>query len=183
MASTVSHEREAAVRAGPSTVALAVYEPDMATNVAAAIRLCACLAVPLHVIEPAGFVFDQRRLRRVALDYADHCALQRHVSFRAFEDWRRSERRRLVLLTTAGRATHLDAAFQPGDVLVCGRESGGVPALVEEVADLRLRVPIRPETRSLNLVQAATLALGEALRQLGAFPPQGGRSPAAGPSL
>lgn len=151
-------------------MALALYEPDIAANVAAAIRLCACLQVALHVIEPVGFVFDRRRLRRVALDYVDHCRLQRHVSFRSFDDWRRAAGRRLVLLSTAADDDHLATAFAAGDILLCGRESAGVPLEVDQAADLRLRIPIAARTRSLNLVQAAAIALGEALRQQSAFP-------------
>lgn len=150
---------------------LALYQPDMPTNAGAALRLAACLDLPLVVIEPCGFVWDDRRLRRVALDYLAGARLLRMASWSAFEARRRAEGRRLVLLTTRAETTHLAARYHPDDVLLAGRESAGVPEEVHGSADLRVRVPLAPGRRSLNLVTALAIVLGEALRQTSGFPP------------
>lgn len=149
---------------------IALFQPDIAANAAAVIRLAACLDVPLTVIEPCGFVWDDRRLRRVGLDYLQHAAIQRIASFAAFEEARRACNARLVLLTTgAGEAYHA-VAYRPNDILLVGRESSGVPDAVHGAADLRVRVPMAPGRRSLNVVTALAMVLGEALRQTGGFP-------------
>lgn len=166
----VSHGPEAAASGRSEPPALVLLEPEIATNAAAAIRLAACLDVPLHVVEPTGFVFDRKRLRRVALDYADQARLTRHPSIAAFDGWRRKAGRRLILMTTRGSVDHVAAGYQPGDLLMLGRESSGAPPEVHERADLRVRVPMAAGMRSLNLVTAAAIVLGEALRQLDAFP-------------
>jgi tRNA (cytidine/uridine-2'-O-)-methyltransferase len=150
---------------------LALFEPDIAANAAAAMRLAACLEVPLHVIEPCGFAWDPVRLRRVGLDYLDHAHLVRHPAFAAFEEARRRQGTRLVLLTTAADLRLDHASFRPGDIVMGGRESGGVPEAVHAAADLRLRIPIAAGRRSLNLVTALAIALGEGLRQTRGWPP------------
>ena len=150
---------------------LALYQPDMPTNAGAALRLAACLDLPLVVIEPCGFVWDDRRVRRVALDYLAGATLLRMASWSTFEARRRAEGRRLVLLTTRAETTHLAARYHPDDVLLAGRESAGVPEEVHGSADLRVRVPLAPGRRSLNLVTALAIVLGEALRQTSGFPP------------
>jgi len=146
---------------------VALYQPDIPQNAGAIIRLCACLDVPLDVIEPAGFVFTTRELRRAALDYAPLADVVRHVSWEAFLARRTG---RLVLLTTRASDRHLDFAFAADDVLLFGRESAGVPDSVHAAADARLRIPLAPRARSLNLAVAAGMVLGEALRQTGGFP-------------
>jgi tRNA (cytidine/uridine-2'-O-)-methyltransferase len=151
---------------------LALYEPDIPQNVGAMLRLGACLGVPIDVIEPCGFAFDMRRLRRVALDYIDHAEIARHTSWNAYRA--AGIPGRLVLLTTAGAMRHVDFAFRADDTLMVGRESVGAPERVHEAADARLRVPIRPGLRSLNVAAAAAIVLGEALRQINGFP---GESP------
>lgn len=148
---------------------LALYQPDIAANAAAAIRLAACLDVPLSIIEPCGFVWDPRRLRRVGLDYLAHAAVTRHASWSAFERWRQSEGGRLVLLTTAAAHLHHRVDYRPDDVLLGGRESAGVPDSVHAAADLAVRVPLAPGRRSLNVVTALAIVAGEALRQSGGF--------------
>lgn len=155
---------------------LALYEPDIAQNVGAMLRTCACLGVEAAIIEPAGFVLSDRRLRRSGMDYLDALAIERHLSFSRFEAWRAQAGRRLVLLTTKGETELWDFAFAPGDVVLVGRESAGVPDLVRDGADARVRIPIRPPLRSLNVGVAAALALGEARRQLrgAGGPPEGG---------
>lgn len=145
---------------------LALYEPDIAPNAGAMMRTCACLGVDAAIIEPAGFVASDRRFRRSGMDYLDALRIERHSSFAAFEHWRATARRRLVLLTTKGTNELWDFAFGNGDILMVGRESAGVPDSVEARADARVRIPIRPPLRSLNVGIAAALALGEAIRQL-----------------
>ena len=147
-------------------IALALYEPDIAANAGAMMRTCACLGIDAAIIEPAGFPVSDRRFRRSGMDYLDHVAIERHASFERFETWRRTTGRRLVLLTTKGESRLWDFAFRPGDIVMVGRESAGVPDDVAAVADARVRIPIRPPLRSLNVGIAAALALGEALRQL-----------------
>ncbi|HEX5078428.1 MAG TPA: TrmH family RNA methyltransferase [Geminicoccaceae bacterium] len=149
---------------------IALFQPDDPRNAGAALRLGACLAVPVLVVEPCGFVWDRRRLRRVGLDYLERVRVTRLPSWSAFEARRRDEGRRLVLLTTRA-ATRFDAvAYHAGDVLLGGRESQGVPDAVHAAADLRVRVPLAAGCRSLNLVTALAIVLGEALRQTGGFP-------------
>ena len=144
---------------------LALYQPDIPQNTGTMLRLCACLGVAAAIIEPAGFALSDKRFRRAGMDYLDALDLARHVDFAAFEAWRRGAARRLVLLTTAAETSYLDFAFRPGDVLLVGRESAGVPADVASAADARVKIPMRPGLRSLNVAVAAAMALGEALRQ------------------
>jgi len=151
---------------------LALYEPDIPQNAGAMIRLAACLDVGLEVIEPCGFLLDDRRLARAALDYRARCRLTCHRSWTAFEAVRRRGDLpgRLVLLTTRATATHLDLAFRDDDILLLGSESAGVPEAVHAAAEARVAVPLAAGLRSLNLALAAALVLGEALRQTGGFP-------------
>jgi tRNA (cytidine/uridine-2'-O-)-methyltransferase len=152
-----------------SPIALALYEPDIAANAGAMMRTCACLGVDAAIIEPAGFLITDRRFRRSAMDYLDQLVIDRHASFERFETWRAGSGRRLVLLTTKGDSQLWEFVFRPGDILMVGRESAGVPDAVAALADARVRIPIRPPLRSLNVGIAAALALGEALRQLRPF--------------
>jgi tRNA (cytidine/uridine-2'-O-)-methyltransferase len=145
---------------------LALYEPDIAINAGAMMRTCACLGVDAAIIEPAGFALSDRRFRRAAMDYLDALRIDQHVSFARFEGWRAAVSRRLVLLTTQGETELWDFAFRPGDILMVGRESAGVPENVAALADARVRIALRPPLRSLNVGIAAALAIGEALRQL-----------------
>ncbi|MGA2566147.1 MAG: tRNA (cytidine(34)-2'-O)-methyltransferase [Pseudolabrys sp.] len=144
---------------------IALYEPDIPQNTGTILRLCACLGLEAHIIEPAGFPVTDRAFRRAGMDYLDLVALTRHGSFAAFEDWRRSERLNLVLLTTAAEASYLDHAFRDDQVVLFGRESAGVPEPVHAAADVRLRIPMRDGLRSLNVAMAVALVAGEALRQ------------------
>jgi tRNA (cytidine/uridine-2'-O-)-methyltransferase len=149
---------------------IALYEPDIPQNAGTILRLGACLGIPVHFIGPAGFATTERAFRRAGLDYLEHATLVNHVSFAAFEEWRRKEGRRLVLLTTRADRTYTDFSFRPNDVLLSGRESSGVPAAVHSAADARLRVPMRAQLRSLNVAVALAMVLGEALRQTGGYP-------------
>lgn len=142
---------------------LALFQPAIPQNVGACIRLSACFGVGLHVIEPTGFRFDDRAMKRAALDYGPLSHMTRHADWDAFQRDRGDGR--LVLFTTRG-ATSLDAfAFRPDDVLLFGSEPSGAPEHVHAAADARIVIPIRPDARSLNLSVSAGIALWEAIRQ------------------
>lgn len=148
---------------------LALFQPDIPQNLGAAIRLAACLGVPLDVIEPCGFPLSDAAIRRAAMDYGDLAQVTRHAGWRDFRA-KSAPSRRLVLFTTRGATPLHDFAFGPDDTLLFGRESAGVPDDVHDAADARVVIPLAPGARSLNVVTAATLALGEGLRQIKAFP-------------
>lgn len=150
---------------------LALYQPDIPQNTGTILRLCACLGVRAHLIEPAGFPISDRHFRRSGMDYLDQVSIARHASFAAFEDWRRTEGLRLVLFSTRAATPYAAHAFGPRDILLFGRESAGVPDSVQDAADARLLIPMRPGLRSINVAMAAAMALGEALRQTDGFPP------------
>ena len=145
---------------------LALYEPDIPQNTGTILRLCACLGIAAHIIEPAGFPVTDRAFRRAGMDYLDAVELTRHASFTAFEEWRREQGLRLALLTTAAQRSYLDFTYTESDVLLFGRESAGVPQAVHEAADARLRIPLQGGMRSLNVAMAAAMVTGEALRQV-----------------
>ena len=148
---------------------IALYEPDIPQNTGALFRLAACLGVEVDLIEPCGFLFDDRRLKRAALDYAASLRVRRHVSWAAFlAD--RDPGSRLILMTTAGPVAVHRFAFAAGDTILLGRESAGVPAHVHRCATARVVIPLRPPARSLNVALAGAIALAEALRQTGLFP-------------
>ncbi|HEY8593713.1 MAG TPA: tRNA (cytidine(34)-2'-O)-methyltransferase [Devosiaceae bacterium] len=149
------------------TAQLALYQPDIPQNTGTLIRLAACLDFTLHVIHPTGFNFSDRQLRRAGMDYVSGAEIVEHDSFEAFDAWRRTDGRRLVLLTTKANASVYGTRFTADDVLLVGRESAGVPDDVAVKADLALRIPMAPHRRSLNVAIAAAMAMGEALRQTG----------------
>lgn len=149
---------------------LALYCPDIAQNAGTCLRTGACLGVPVHIIEPAGFPVGNAAFRRAGMDYVDAVEWVRHASFAAFEAWRRSEGRRLLLFTTRGASSYAAFTYRPGDVLLFGRESAGVPDEVHACADARLVIPLRPGLRSLNVAVSAGIALSEGLRQTGQLP-------------
>jgi tRNA (cytidine/uridine-2'-O-)-methyltransferase len=146
---------------------LALYEPDIPQNAGALLRLGACLGVAVDLIEPAGFVLSDRRLKRAGMDYLAAATLVRHPSWAAF---RGQCTGRLVLLTTKAPLAYHRFAFRADDTLLLGRESAGVPDAVHPAVDARLRIPMRQGLRSLNVALAAALVLGEALRQTEQFP-------------
>jgi tRNA (cytidine/uridine-2'-O-)-methyltransferase len=148
---------------------IALYEPDIPQNTGTILRLCACLGLEAHIVEPAGFPVTDRAFRRAGMDYLDRVAIVRHASFTAFEAWRREQGLRLTLLTTAAERSYLDHGYGAQDVLLFGRESAGVPETVHRAADVRLRIPIREGLRSLNIAMAVAMVAGEALRQTGGF--------------
>ncbi|MEK7688080.1 MAG: tRNA (cytidine(34)-2'-O)-methyltransferase [Pseudomonadota bacterium] len=154
---------------------LALFEPDIPQNLGAFIRLAACLGVPLDIIEPCGFPVDDKRIRRAAMDYYDLATITRHASWTAFRTAHLGGQPsggasgRLVLISTAGAVPLPEVAFRADDILLLGRESAGVPADVHDAADLRVRIPLRPGARSLNVALAAAMVLSEGLRQTQGF--------------
>lgn len=147
---------------------VALYQPEIAGNVGAVMRLGACLGVAVDLIEPMGFAWDDRRVRRTAMDYIEHVEVVRHQGFEAFRG--AAGGARLILFTTRGIISPYDFAFEGDDILLFGQESAGVPRDVREASQASVRLPIRAEVRSLNLASAVAIGLGEALRQTGRLP-------------
>ncbi len=145
---------------------LVLYEPDIPQNTGTLMRLAACFDVPVDIIEPCGFIFDDKRMRRAGMDYLDMVNVTRHDSWDKFFD---AHRGRIVLLTTKGHRSYADFEFREDDILLLGRESAGVPESVHQAVDVQLRIPMRPEARSINVALAGSIVLGEALRQTGHF--------------
>jgi tRNA (cytidine/uridine-2'-O-)-methyltransferase len=146
---------------------LALFQPDIPGNVGAILRSCACFGVPVDLIEPLGFPWDDRRVRRAGMDYYDHVSITRHADWDAF---RAATPGRLALLTSRGSVPLTEATFERGDVILMGSESAGAPAHVHAAAELRIRIPMAPDLRSLNVSVAAAVTVYEALRQLGQLP-------------
>lgn len=149
-------------------IRLALYQPEIPQNAGAIMRLVACLGVALDVIEPTGFIWDEKRMRRTGMDYRELAAVTRHASW---EEFHQAKQGRLLLLTTKGAAPYQQFTYQPGDVLLLGRESSGVPDEVHAAADARLLIPMAPKARSLNVSVSAGIVLAEALRQTQSLPP------------
>lgn len=145
---------------------IALFQPDIPQNTGTILRLCACLGVEAHLIEPAGFPITDRAFRRAGMDYLDQVDIVRHPSWQAFDAWRRDRNQRLILFTTRSATSYLDHAFDVGDILLFGRESAGVPEEVQAAADARLLIPMRAGLRSLNVAMTVAMAVGEALRQV-----------------
>jgi len=144
---------------------IALFQPDIPQNTGTILRLCACLDVEAHIIEPAGFPVSDRHFRRAGMDYLDQVTIARHDSWPKFQQWRIENGLRLVLFTTKGARAYLDHRYVDTDILLFGRESAGVPDDVAAAADARLVIPVQQGLRSLNVAMAAAMALGEALRQ------------------
>ncbi len=144
---------------------IALFQPDIPQNTGTILRLCACLDVAAHIIEPAGFPVSDRHFRRAGMDYLDQVTIMRHDSWSEFEQWRNDKGYRLILFTTKAARSYLEYHYSATDMLLFGRESAGVPDDVVTAADARLVIPIQPGLRSLNVAMAAAMALGEALRQ------------------
>ena len=155
---------------GPFAMNIALYQPDIAQNTGAILRLAACLNVAVDIIGPAGFDISSRALRRAALDYFDKVDLRRHGAFTDFKQEIEGTGRRLILLTTRADVAYHNIVFKNDDVILAGRESAGVPDEVHASVDLRVRIPMRPDLRSLNVAVSLAMVVGEALRQTGGFP-------------
>lgn len=143
---------------------IAIYQPDIPQNAGTLLRTAACLRLGVDVIEPCGFLWDDRKLRRSGMDYLDEVEVVRHVTWQAFRAVRKPGSR-VVLLTTRGAVPYTDFVYRPDDVLLLGRESAGVPDDVHEEVEARVTIPLRPGLRSLNVAVAAAMVIGEALRQ------------------
>ena len=149
---------------------LALYQPDIPPNTGTLLRLGACLGVPVDIIEPCGFPFRDRSFRRAGLDYLDRVECKRHVSWEAFYSaLRGNQQARLILLTTKADLRYVDFQFQPDDTLMVGRETAGVDESVHRIADARICIPMIPGVRSINVATAASMVLGEAMRQIDGF--------------
>lgn len=153
---------------------LALFQPDIPQNAGTMIRMAACLGIAVDIVEPAAFDVSDRHFRRSGMDYLERAAVRRHDSFAAFDGWRRTQGHRLVLAETDGATPLPDFVFQPGDIILVGRESAGVTAEARAAADTSLHIPMRSGLRSLNVALAAAMVMGEALRQTGGFPGRDG---------
>lgn len=148
---------------------LALYQPDIPQNLGAALRLSACLGVPLDVIEPCGFPLTDASMKRAALDYGDKAAMTRHGSLALFRSAPERNDGRLVLVETDGAMSFQDFSFSTGDTVVLGRESAGSSGELYAAAEASVRIPMVRGLRSLNVINAAAIVLTEAMRQTGAW--------------
>lgn len=148
-------------------IEIALYQPDIAPNAASVMRMAACFGLPVRIIEPAGFLWSDSTFRRTGMDYLDRVDVRRDASWASFRA--AAQGRRIVLVTTQATLPYTAFAFQPGDILLMGRESAGVPDHVHEAATARLLIPMRPGLRALNVAMACAMVTGEALRQLNGF--------------
>lgn len=147
---------------------IVLYQPDIPQNTGSFLRLCACLGLTLHIIEPCGFVLDDKKLRRVAMDYGENVDIIRHTNFPAFLDFRQTAGDgRLILLTTKATSRYTDCTYRHNDFLLLGSEASGAPQEVHDAVDMRVTIPMRSGARSLNVVNAASMVVGEAMRQTG----------------
>ena len=149
---------------------IALYQPEIAGNVGAILRLAACFSVPVDIIMPMGFAFSDAKLKRAAMDYGAAADITKHANFEAFDARRRAEGRRLMLMSSHASQRLPEVEFHAGDVLLMGSESAGVPDDVRDLADVRVRIPMAPGFRSLNIAVSTGIAVAEALRQTGSFP-------------
>lgn len=147
---------------------LALYQPDIPQNTGTMMRLCACMNIPMDIIEPCGFALSDKNLKRAGMDYLAHLELTRHMNWQNFRT--ADKTRRIVLLTTKAETRFTDFAFHADDTLLVGRESAGVPDDVHAACDHRIIIPMAPAVRSINVAVSASMVLSEALRQTGLFP-------------
>ena len=153
----------------PMNIEIALYQPDIPQNAGTILRLGACMGIKVNIIHPAGFSFSEKLFRRSAMDYANQVEMMEHDSFDQFEKWRRENNRRLILLSTKANLSAFEFAFLPGDILMAGRESAGVPASVSDACDTRIRIPMKNGLRSLNVATACAMTLPRALHMTGAL--------------
>ena len=145
---------------------IALFEPDIPQNAGNIFRLGACLGIPIDIIEPAGFVIDDKRLKRASMDYYDYLDLTKHVSWEKFYEWSKKNSYQLILLTTKSQKSYYDYKFQAKDIILFGRESAGVPDYVHQAVDERLTIPMIKGPRSINLSSSVSMVAGEMIRQL-----------------
>ena len=144
---------------------IALYEPDIPQNTGNIFRLGACLGVDVDIIEPTGFIFDDKKFKRSAMDYIDHIDYKKHIDWQQFYDWSQEKKYRLILMTTKARQSFYEFEFHSSDILLFGRESAGVPDNIHQIVDHRLTIPMKEGVRSINLSSSVALVLGEGLRQ------------------
>jgi len=144
---------------------IALYQPDIPQNTGNIFRLGACLGVSVDIIEPTGFIFDDKKFKRSAMDYIDHLSYKRHIDWQHFYDWSLEKKYRLILMTTKARQSFYEFEFHSSDILLFGRESAGVPDNIHQIVSHRLTIPMKKGVRSINLSSSVALVLGEGLRQ------------------
>lgn len=144
-------------------LSLTLYQPDIPQNVGAAMRLCACLGIPLNIIEPCGFPWKEKEFKRTGMDYIGLAQVSR---FTSWDNFIKNRTGRIILMTTKGSVPYTKFAFEQGDTLLAGRESIGVPESVHQAADYGVYIPMAGQARSLNVINASAMIMGEALRQL-----------------
>ncbi len=144
---------------------IALYQPDIPGNTGTILRLAACLALTVDIIEPAGFVLSDKNLKRAGMDYLASAVMVRHVNWERFDAWRREQGRRLVLASTRAATPYARFEYRPNDILLFGRESAGVPDQVHDTAEARVIIPMVEGQRSINVAMSAAMISGEALRQ------------------
>ncbi|MGB5482912.1 tRNA (cytidine(34)-2'-O)-methyltransferase [Parasphingorhabdus sp.] len=149
---------------------IALYQPEIAGNLGTILRTCACLDVPVDIIEPCGFPFSDRSLKRAGMDYFDHVEYTRHADWDAFRKSVASRDARIILLSSKAEQPHHGFAYRNSDILLFGSEGSGVPLTIHDQCDGRITIPMKADMRSLNLAVATGMALGEALRQTGQYP-------------
>ena len=144
---------------------IALYQPDIPQNTGNIFRLGACLGVSVDIIEPTGFIFDDKKFKRSAMDYINHIDYKKHIDWQQFYDWSQEKKYRLILMTTKARQSFYEFEFHSSDILLFGRESAGVPDNIHQIVDHRLTIPMKEGVRSINLSSSVALVLGEGLRQ------------------
>lgn len=152
---------------------LALFQPDIPQNTGTLLRLGACLDLPIDIIEPCGFIFNEKAMKRAGMDYLHLASYQRHNSWQDFLEYREAHKEeygRIILMTTKSTTRYTDFKFKPNDIILMGRESAGVPEAVHQLADARLTIPMNENARSINVAVSAVMVIGEALRQTNSFP-------------
>ena len=145
---------------------IALFEPDIPQNTGNIFRLGACLGIEVDIIEPTGYVFDDKRFKRSSMDYIEHIKYRRHLDWNEFYEWSKKNNSRLILLTTKSKKKYTEYQFQDNDILLFGRESAGVPQIVHDIVDEQLTIPMKKNMRSINVSSSVALVTGEACRQL-----------------
>ena len=146
---------------------IALFEPDIPQNTGNIFRLGACLGIEVDIIEPTGYIFDDKRLKRSSMDYIDHIKYKKHLDWEAFYKWVKENSFRLILLTTKSEKKYTDYQFQHRDILLFGRESAGVPQNIHDCVEEQLTIPMVKNLRSINVSSSVAMVIGEACRQLG----------------
>ena len=144
---------------------IALYEPDIPQNTAAIIRTCSCLGAMIEIIEPCGFMFNDKRLKRVAMDYLDEKMIKFYPNDKEFFKFKKKENERIILMTTKASVSYSSFNFKINDTILFGRESAGVPEKIHKLVDNRLKIPLKFKKRSLNIASSVAIVLAESMRQ------------------